>query len=107
MEIQLVHIHEEYKNSESQGNLAILSVPVKLQKTANQELNHIFEAMSQLKSRDVSKMVTKARLSDFLPRNTDKFYRYEKIDTYSSCNGIVTWTIFKVSLKITSNSYFK
>ena len=46
MEIQLVHIHEEYKNSESQGNLAILSVPVKLQKTANQELNHIFEAIS-------------------------------------------------------------
>ena len=35
------------------------------------------------------------------------FYRYEKIDNYPSCNGIVTWTIFKVSKNYQSENNIK
>ena len=99
MEIQLVHIHKHHKdigNSDTKiGNLAILSVPINLQKTRNHDLDNFFDAISQLKSKNISKMATQISLVNFLPRNTDKFYRYTRND--SSCNGISVWTVFKVN----------
>ena len=100
MEIQFVHINEDHihiGSSETHRNFSILSVAVELQKTRNHELDSFFDSMGQLKSKNINKIVTKAKLADFLPRNTDKFYRYTRHDSYPSCNGISIWTVFKVN----------
>ena len=105
MEIQFVHIDENHihiGNSETQRNFSILSVAVELQKTRNHKLGSFFDAIGQLKSKNIKKIITQAKLADFLPRNTDKFYRYTKHDSYPSCNGFSIWTIFKVNYLIPS-----
>ena len=100
MEIQFVHINEDHihiGSSETHRNFSILSIAVELQKTRNHELDSFFDSIGQLKSKNIKKIVTKAKLADFLPRNTDKFYRYTRHDSYPSCNGISIWTVFKVN----------
>ena len=39
-------------------------------------------------------------LKAFLPRNIEKFYRYEGSLTTPTCNEVVTWTVFDEAISI-------
>ena len=99
----MVHVHEAHKNETSisdnlnfEKNVAILSIKVGLQKSNNEKLKHIFQSLSQLKTTNESTIVSETKLKDFLPRNTDRFYRYTRQQT-SSCTNSIIWTVFKVN----------
>ena len=96
-------VHEAHKKQTSisdnvnfEKNVAILSIMVGLQKSNNNELKNIFQSLSQLKTTNESKIVSDTKLKGFLPRNTDRFYRYTRQQT-SSCTNTVIWTVFKVN----------
>lgn len=107
MEIQLIHIQNSHKDildintgENYKKKLAILSILVELQKLDNNRFKNIFNVASQLQSKNDSKTVTGAtKLTNFLPRNTDKFYRY------MDCDDTVTWTIFKVIIVCHGESF--
>ena len=42
-------------------------------------------------------------MEDFLPDNTDKFFRYNGSLTTPGCNQIVVWTIFKDRVEISQS----
>merc|ERR1712083_752606 len=111
MEIQLIHIHDSYKETDimkalKQRNnktdtLAILSVLVELQKSDNTKLDSLFNATQNVKAMNDTQEFKGIRLSDLLPRNTDGFYRYSGSLTYPNCTEAAIWTIFKDPLYIT------
>ena len=99
----MVHVHEAHKNETSisdnvnfEKNVAILSIMVGLQKSNNEKLKHICQSLSQLKTTNKSTIVSETKLKDFLPRNTDRFYRYTR-QQESNCTNSVIWTVFKVN----------
>ena len=109
MEIQLVHIKENFgnsiesalsKNSNDSNVFAILSVLVTLQKSDNSMLQGVFESVTSVKAENETFYVSDMKLmnlTDLLPRNTHGFYRYNGSLTFPNCTENVIWTIFKVN----------
>ena len=90
MELHLVHQNEEKKN------LAVLGIFFQIQDEDNEKLKPLIDAVKGVPEPNNEKEIKAMELKDFLPRNTDQFYRYEGSLTTPGCDEIVTWTVFKV-----------
>ena len=102
MELHLVHHKAAYKDlKEAAGKtekdaLAVLGIFFKIQDEDNEKLKPLIDAVTDVPEPNNKKEIKPMELTDFLPRNTDQFYRYEGSLTTPGCFEIVAWTVFKV-----------
>ena len=102
MELHLVHHKAAYKDlKEAAGKtekdaLAVLGIFFKIQDEDNEKLKPLIDAVTDVPEPNDKKEIKPMELKDFLPRNTDQFYRYEGSLTTPGCFEIVAWTVFKV-----------
>ena len=108
MELHLVHYKATYAGlleaagSGAQDALAVLGIFFEIQTEDNAKLKPLIDAVKSVKeyTKDTKETeMEQMELKDFLPRNTDQFYRYEGGLTTPGCNEVVVWTVFKVTHK--------
>jgi len=103
MELHLVHFNRdlgksfvEVVNKQAYNSLAVLGIMFAIQQEDNPKLDPLIKVMEVLKKeKDEIDIVEEFPLSNFLPRNTDMFYRYNGSLTTPACLEIVVWTVFK------------
>ena len=107
MEMHLVHWNKDLEKSFQRASktnaynaLAVLSVQFKIGKH-NKKLEPTFNAIKEVIKQGSKTVVPKGiKLEDFLPENTDQFYRYNGSLTTPGCDEIILWTIFKQPVEI-------
>jgi len=109
MELHLVHYKATYAGlleaagSGAQDALAVLGIFFEIQTEDNAKLKPLIDAVKSVKeyTKDTKETeMEQMELKDFLPRNTDQFYRYEGGLTTPGCNEVVVWTVFKQPIGI-------
>ena len=119
MEVHLVHFNTKYgtdigkaiaegTNRGKRDSLAVLGTMFEIQEKDNDDFKYLMGAVKKAKtaSREGKKLDRTFQLEKFLPRNTDRFFRYNGSLTTPMCNEIVVWTVFKVSKTRVRISYF-
>merc|ERR1719341_2135134 len=100
MEMNLVHYKSEYKNvsvavSHSDG-LAVLAILFKVSPKDNKALAPILKSLKKVQEAHTDiDIKSSVPLSHLLPRNIDRYFRYEGSLTTPTCNEVVTWTLFE------------
>merc|ERR1719510_84163 len=111
LELHLVHFKTEYGNSIGESiagfpkdGLAVLGIFFEIQEEDNHDLNLLIDAVtkSKIAAKDGYPM-NSLPLADLLPRNTDKFYRYQGGLTSPGCFEVVVWTVFKDTVGISKS----
>jgi len=111
MELHLVHFNKDQGKSfgevvkkQHYNSLAVLGIMFDIQQEDNPKLNPLIKVMEGLKKeKDETAIVEEFSLSNFLPRNTDMFYRYNGSLTTPACLEIVVWTVFKEPVGISQS----
>ncbi|XP_066977821.1 uncharacterized protein [Macrobrachium rosenbergii] len=103
--LHLVHYNSKYGNAaealKHSDGLAVLGIFLEIG-AANAKLQHIIDGLANIKAADSQTSITPFALQDLLPTNVKDFYRYSGSLTTPTCNEIVTWTVFKEAIKISS-----
>ena len=110
MEMHLVHwnkdiaeTYEEAVKHKSYNSLAVVAVNFKLGEM-NSKLENFFLSTKKVRTQNqITNLEQGVILEDFLPDNTDKFFRYNGSLTTPGCNQIVVWTIFKERVEISQS----
>ncbi|XP_068234635.1 uncharacterized protein [Palaemon carinicauda] len=104
-ELHLVHYNKKYGSAlnalQYPDGLAVLGVFLEIG-GANNNLKHIIDGLADIKAADADTSITPFALEDLLPSNVDDFYRYKGSLTTPTCNEIVTWTVFKEAIEVSS-----
>lgn len=113
MEVHLVHFNTKYgtdlgkaiaegNNRGKRDSLAVLGTMFEIQEKDNDDFKYLMGAVKKAKtaSREGKKLDRTFQLEKFLPRNTDRFFRYNGSLTTPACNEIVVWTVFKDSIGV-------
>merc|ERR1711953_512240 len=109
MELHLVHYKAslgDFKTaagSDAKDALAVLGIFFEIQDEDNTKLQPLIEAVRAVQGDTKDTKMEQMELKDFLPRNTDQFYRYQGGLTTPGCNEIVVWTVFKQPIGISEN----
>ena len=104
MELHLVHYKASLGDfgtaagSGAKDALAVLGIFFEIQDEDNTKLQPLIEAVRAVQGDTKDTKMEQMELKDFLPRNTDQFYRYQGGLTTPGCNEIVVWTVFKVKM---------
>jgi carbonic anhydrase len=106
MELHLVHYNSKYGNISNALNyadgLAVLGVFADVGSTTHAALDKLISSFSSVKYAGTTVPVTQSfRMSSFLPSNRRDYYRYDGSLTTPGCLEIVTWTVFKDTMKVT------
>ncbi|XP_050740237.1 carbonic anhydrase 2-like [Eriocheir sinensis] len=105
-EVHLVHYLERYGNfSEAlkhDNGVAVLSVMLELSSEDNPLLDPIVNALTKITKPGESASITPFPLSCILPKNTDRFFRYDGSLTTPECNEVVVWTVFLETVPIST-----
>lgn len=105
MELHLVHYKGSYgtlaEAVKRRDGLAVLGVMLEVSNNDNPALAPLATALRNITQSgmfaDVSALYP---LKAFLPRNVDRFYRYDGSLTTPTCNEVVTWTVFDEAISI-------
>ena len=106
MELHLVHYKAKHGSlgdavkAGGQDALAVLGIFFEIQQDDNKHIEKLIEAVKEVKENGDETEMKQMPLKDFLPRNTDQYYRYQGGLTTPTCNEIVVWTVFKVRSRI-------
>ena len=102
-ELHIVHQNCDPKD----GKLAVLGIMIEADTKAKSspELSKVMEAMGQDESCDHHEIETNP--NDWLPKDTKHYYRYEGSLTTEEHDEIVSWIVFKDSLKLPRKEFNK
>jgi len=109
MELHLVHYKASLGDfgtaagSGAKDALAVLGIFFEIQDEDNTKLKPLIDAVRAVQGDEKDTEMEQMELKDFLPRNTDQFYRYQGGLTTPGCNEIVVWTVFKQPIGISEN----
>ncbi|KAJ8049763.1 Carbonic anhydrase 4 [Holothuria leucospilota] len=109
LEMHIVHYaYREYNSSvltaAKSGNkdaLAVLGVLFEIGEDDNDIFDEIFNGVSQIEFQDDEYFFQRVvSLSDLLPEDKSRFYRYDGSLTTPSCYEVVQWTVFEETVEI-------
>ena len=107
MEMHLVHwnldVGENITDAvkkDTKVSLEVLGVLFKIG-MKNKKFRPLFNAVKKVTQQNITAKIEKGiKLKDFLPENTNAFYRYKGSLTTPPCNEVVMWTIFKQPIEV-------
>ena len=110
MEMHLVHWNSglggnpgEAIETGSHDALAVLSIHFKIGEK-NENLDSFFTNVDRVIKQGAKAALSEGvKLGQFLPQNSDNFYRYNGSLTTPGCEEIVVWTIFKEKIEISQH----
>lgn len=99
MELHMVHYKASYgtlgQAVQRRDGLAVLGVMLEVSTSDNPALAPLATALVNITEADMyADVAARYPLKAFLPRNVEKFYRYEGSLTTPTCDEVVTWTVF-------------
>jgi len=99
MELHLVHFKAAYGDIKTAigkpDGLAVLGVMFEISRTDNPSFTPLVNALTRVQTADLVIDVDGLYpLAAFLPRNRERFFRYQGSLTTPTCNEVVTWTVF-------------
>ncbi|KAK7069987.1 Alpha-carbonic anhydrase, partial [Halocaridina rubra] len=105
MELHMVHYKASYGSLGSAvakpDGLAVLGVMLEISGTDNPALTPLVSALRNITDSGMfADVAANYPLRAFLPRNLEKFYRYEGSLTTPTCNEVVTWTVFADAIPV-------
>jgi len=113
MELHLVHKNNDLGKTfndavkaSAYNSLAVLGIMFEVQEDDNPKLKPLVKVLEVLKKEKDETTIMDLKdfpLTNFLPRNTDTFYRYNGSLTTPSCLEIVVWTVFKQPVGISQS----
>lgn len=108
LEVHLVFTNDKYKGDSAQflskeDGLAVLGVFFK-EGDESPGVKTLLTKISSVYNSNTNTTVDASgiNLQQLLPKSTDKFYRYKGSLTTPTCNEVVTWTVFKDVLSVSS-----
>ncbi|KAG0729039.1 Carbonic anhydrase 7 [Chionoecetes opilio] len=105
MELHMVHYKGSYgtlgEAVKRRDGLAVLGVMIEVSSNDNPALAPLATALLNITdAENFADVSFKHPLKAFLPRNVERFYRYEGSLTTPTCNEVVTWTVFDEAIAI-------
>ena len=115
MEVHLVHYKHNFHSlaeavdSNDTDALAVLGFMFEIGKVDNEDLSNIVANLEAIREyvEDARVKLSPFNLFEFLPSNFKHFFRYSGSLTTPNCNEVVTWTVFKKTIKISTNQLEK
>lgn len=105
-ELHLIHFKTSYGNIgeaiKHTDGLAAFGVLFTIDASNNTNLDNIISGLEHVTETDATANITSFALQDLLPANKDDFYRYSGSLTTPTCDEVVTWTVFKDPITISS-----
>lgn len=105
-EIHFVSFNVKYANLTTavkmSDGLAVLGAFLEVSGNGNSYYNKIFTPAAQLVNKSSTVNIPAFKLSDLLPADTSKFYRYPGSLTTPDCYESVKWTVFSDPIKVSS-----
>jgi len=105
-EIHFVSFNVKYADLSTAANesdgLAVLGAFLEVSGNGNSYYDKIFTPAAQLVNASSTVNITAFKLSDLLPANMSKFYRYPGSLTTPNCYESVKWTVFSDPIKVSS-----
>ncbi|CAL4062774.1 unnamed protein product [Meganyctiphanes norvegica] len=108
LEMHIVNYKASYGNLgtavQKPDGLAVLGVMYEVSDTDNAALTPLVNALANITDAGLfAEVATPYPLRAFLPKDTEKFYRYEGSLTTPTCNEAVIWTVFDTPVRVSEN----
>ncbi|CAL4091117.1 unnamed protein product [Meganyctiphanes norvegica] len=108
LEMHIVNYKASYGNLgtavQKPDGLAVLGVMFEVSNTDNAALTPLVNALANITDAGaLAEVATAYPLQAFLPKDTEKFYRYEGSLTTPTCNEAVIWTVFDTPVEVSES----
>lgn len=105
-EMHIVHYDTSYNSPgealANTGGVAVLGFFLEETDSDNDDLEIIIKNIQHVEQPHTHHDLEDLNLSEIIPSNLDKFWRYSGSLTTPRCNEVVTWTLFKETIKIST-----
>ncbi|KAG7155749.1 Carbonic anhydrase 14-like 1 [Homarus americanus] len=105
-ELHLVFYKTEYGSMEAalkkSDGVAVFAVFLEHSQEDNPSLHNVVAGLSSITNPEDSTTIKPFPLMEILPRSLTEFYRYQGSLTTPGCNQVVTWTVFKRHITVSS-----
>lgn len=106
-ELHLVHYRKIYGSWDEAllhgDGVAVVSIMLELSPTDNPNLQPIVNGLMEVIMPHEIGILSPFALQNILPNNVEDFFTYQGSLTTPGCNEVVTWTVFRDTITISSN----